>query len=150
VPRNLAIEFFWAAVFAREIAKTTTKGGPEKKMACVLAEAERVYGAHGVPFFTLTCALVEGKKTLRFPQAWQRADAKALRARNKNAVCVRTGFDASLLSLVVVDADGDAAIATFECLARRAGVDLARVPQVQTQRGATFRRASAFTGAAQC
>ena len=109
-------------------------------MPCVLAEAERVYGAHGVPFFTAECAYVSGKKVLRFPQAWQRGNARALRARNKNAVCVRTGFigDAPV-SLVVVDADGDAAIATFESLARRAGVDLARVPQVQTQRGASGR-----------
>ena len=108
-------------------------------MACVLAEAERLYGAHGVPFFTVECAYVDGKKVLRFPQAWQRADAKALKTRNKNAVCVRTGFSDAPASLVVVDADGDAAIATFECLARRAGVDLARVPQVQTQRGASGR-----------
>ena len=109
-------------------------------MACVLAEAERVYGAHGVPFFTAECAYVSGKKVLRFPQAWQRGNARALKARNKNAVCVRTGFigDAPV-SLVVVDADGDAAIATFESLARRAGVELARVPQVQTQRGASGR-----------
>ena len=111
-------------------------------MACVLAEAERLYGAHGVPFFTVECAYVNGKKEMRFPSGWQRGDARALKQRNKNAVCVRTGFSDALvshLSLVVVDADGDAAIATFESLARRAGVELARVPQVQTQRGASGR-----------
>ena len=109
---------------------------------CVLAEAERIYGESGVPFFTLECAYVNGKKEMRFPRGWQRGDAKALKQRNKNAVCVRTGFSdaqVSHLSLVVVDADGDAAIATFESLARRAGVELARVPQVQTQRGASGR-----------
>ena len=117
-------------------------------MACVLADAERLYGAHGIPFFTLDCAVVDGKKRMRFPARWQLLSQNELRFRHKNAVCVRTGFsdDAaspvsllSLLSLVVVDADGDAAIATFESLARRAGVELARVPQVQTQRGASGR-----------
>jgi hypothetical protein len=110
----------------------------QKKMVCVLAEAERRYGAHGIPFFTLSCALVDGKKEIKFPQGWQRGEPK--KPRNKNAVCVRTGFAReSRLSLVVVDADGDAAIATFETLARRAGVDLALVPQVQTQRGPSGR-----------
>ena len=108
-------------------------------MPCVLAEAERTYGAHGIPFFTLECALVDGKKTCAFPRGWQR-DARGQKARNKNAVCVRTGFAAgAAFSLVVVDADGVDACATFESLARRAGVDLARVPQVQTQRGASGR-----------
>jgi hypothetical protein len=107
-------------------------------MVCVLAEAERRYGAHGIPFFTLSCSLVNGKKEIKFPTGWQRGDPK--KPRNKNAVCVRTGFthDAPI-SLVVVDADGHAAIATFEALARRAGVDLALVPQVQTQRGSSGR-----------
>ena len=114
-------------------------------MACVLADAERLYGAHGIPFFTLDCAVVDGKKRMRFPARWQLLSQNELRFRHKNAVCVRTGFSddaaspVSLLSLVVVDADGDAAIATFESLARRAGVELARVPQVQTQRGASGR-----------
>jgi len=120
-------------------------------MACVLAEAERLYGAHGIPFFTLDCAVVEGKKRMRFPARWQLLSQPELRFRNKNAVCVRTGLSdfsddaacpaspVSLLSPVVVDADGDAAIATFESLARRAGVELGRVPQVQTQRGASGR-----------
>jgi hypothetical protein len=108
-------------------------------MPCVLAEAERIYGAFGIPFFTLECALVDGKKTCAFPRGWQR-DARGQKARNKNAVCVRTGFAAdAAFSLVVVDADGVDACATFESLARRAGVDLARVPQVQTQRGASGR-----------
>jgi hypothetical protein len=35
-------------------------------MACVLAEAERVYGAHGVQFCTLSCSLVVRKKGLAF------------------------------------------------------------------------------------
>ena len=114
-------------------------------MACVLADAERLYGAHGIPFFTLDCAVVDGKKRMRFPARWQLLSQNELRFRHKNAVCVRTGFSddaaspVSLLSLAVVDADGDAAIATFESLARRAGVELARVPQVQTQRGASGR-----------
>ena len=63
---------------AQKENKTGKKG--HKKMACVLAEAERVYGAHGVPFFTAECAYVSGKKVLRFPQAWQRGDARALTA----------------------------------------------------------------------
>ena len=118
-------------------------------MPCVLAESERLYGAHGVAFFTLECAYVDGKKRMRFPTGWQRG--KKQPQRDKNAVCIRTGFS-DALSLVVVDADGDDAIATFEALARRAGVDLARVPQVQTQRGASGRhfyfRAEAATLAA--
>ena len=112
-------------------------------MRCVLAEAERLYGAHGVPFFTLSCAYVNGKKEMRFPKSWQRLgrDAPQMRVLNKNAVCVRTGYcaDERTLSLVVVDADGDEAIATFTRLAARAGVDLAEVPLVQTQRGPSGR-----------
>ena len=110
-------------------------------MACVLAEAERLYGEYGIPFFTLSCALTEGKKCMKFPTRWQNRQQAELRARNKNAVCVRTGQTGQpgQKPLVVVDADGDAAIATFESLARRAGVELARVPQVQTQRGASGR-----------
>ena len=34
-------------------------------MPCVLADAERLYGAHGVAFFTLECAVVDGKKQMR-------------------------------------------------------------------------------------
>ncbi len=33
-------------------------------MACVLAECELLYGAHGIPSFTLACALVDGKKRM--------------------------------------------------------------------------------------
>ena len=40
-------------------------------MPCVLAEAERLYGAHGVAFFTVSCAVVDGKKRMRFPARWQ-------------------------------------------------------------------------------
>ena len=63
-------------------------------MRCVLAEAERLYGAHVIPFFTLSCAYVNGKKEMRFPKSWQRlgTDAPQLRALSKNAVCVRTGY----------------------------------------------------------
>jgi hypothetical protein len=60
-------------------------------MPCVLSEAERIYGAFGIPFFTLECALVDGKKTCAFPRGWQH-EARGQKARNKNAVCVRTGF----------------------------------------------------------
>ena len=103
-------------------------------MQCILAEAERLYGAHDVPFFTCSVKYVDGKKVPTFPTAWQRGELE--RARYRNAVAIRGGFvpDAPL-SLVIVDADGDDAIATFTDLARRTGVDLSAVPQVQTQRG---------------
>jgi hypothetical protein len=39
--------------------------------ACVLTEAERLYGAHGVAFFTVACDVVDGKKRMRFPARWQ-------------------------------------------------------------------------------
>ncbi len=58
--------------------------------ACVLAEAERLYGAHGVAFFTVSCAVVDGKKRMRFPARWQLLPPAELKLRNKNAVCVRT------------------------------------------------------------
>jgi hypothetical protein len=68
-------------------------------MACVLADAERLYGEHGIPFFTLDCAVVDGKKRMRFPARWQLLSQTELRFRHKNAVCVRTGFsDISVLS----------------------------------------------------
>ena len=83
-------------------------------MACVLAEAERLYGEYGIPFFTLSCALTEGKKCMKFPTRWQNRQQAELRARNKNAVCVRTGQTGQpgQKPLVVVDADGDAALGT--------------------------------------
>ena len=79
-------------------------------MRCVLAEAERLYGSHGIAFFTLECAVVDGKKRMRPPRDWQRAPqgAAELKLPGKNAVCVRTGFtESARTSLVVVDADGD-------------------------------------------
>ena len=60
-------------------------------MPCVLADSDRLYGQHGVAFFTLDCAVVDGKKRMRFPARWQLRSQNELRARNKNAVCVRTG-----------------------------------------------------------
>ncbi len=45
-------------------------------MACVLAESERLYGAHGVAFFTLRCSVVEGKKRMVPPKNWQSADPR--------------------------------------------------------------------------
>ena len=48
-------------------------------MPCVLAESERLYGAHGVAFFTLECAYVDGKKRMRFPTGWQRDGNKKQR-----------------------------------------------------------------------
>ncbi len=51
---------------------------------CVLAEAERHYGAHGVAFFTLACELVDGKKRMRFPARWQLLPQDELRFRNKH------------------------------------------------------------------
>ncbi len=59
-------------------------------MACVLAESEALYGAHGIAFFTLGCAVVDGKKRMVPPKNWQ-SDA-TLKARGKNAVCIRTGY----------------------------------------------------------
>ena len=110
-------------------------------MPCVLAEAERLYGAHGVAFFTLECAYVDGKKRMRFPAQWQRLPQSELRFRNKNAVCVRTGSGdrTGERPLVVVDADGAHAIEVVAGLLARTGVDASAVPQVQTQRGANGR-----------
>ena len=107
---------------------------------CVLADAERLYGAHGIPFFTLSCAVVEGKKQMRPPPNWQLAPQSDLRLKGKNAVCIRTGYtEGAVLPLVVVDADGEDAIAVVESLlAETAGLNQT-VPQVQTQRGASGR-----------
>ena len=107
---------------------------------CVLADAERLYGAHGIPFFTLSCAVVEGKKQMRPPQNWQLAPQNDLRFKGKNAVCIRTGYtEGAVLPLVVIDADGEDAIAVVESLlAETAGLNL-KVPQVKTQRGASGR-----------
>jgi hypothetical protein len=103
---------------------------------CVLADAERLYGAHGISFFTLSCAVVDGKKQMRPPQNWQSAAQSDLRFKGKNAVCIRTGYtEGAALPLVVVDADGDDAIAVVESLLAETCAGLA-VPQVQTQRGA--------------
>jgi len=55
-------------------------------MACVLAVAERLYGAHGVSFFTLACSFSDGKKRMRFPAKWQMLPQDELRFANKNAV----------------------------------------------------------------
>ncbi len=99
---------------------------------CVLAEAERRYGAHGVPFFTGSVAIVNGKKNMGFPKEWQKlphADLR-LRRRNMSAVCVIAGA-----GIVVVDADGADAIAVVERLLVSTGIDARTVPQVQTQRG---------------
>ena len=118
-------------------------------MPCVLAEADRLYGQHGVAFFTLECAVVDGKKRMRFPARWQLLPQTELRARNKSAVCVRTGSGATAQpgqpgqtapkALVVVDADGADAIEVVARLLARTGVDPRTVPQVQTQRGPTGR-----------
>ena len=106
---------------------------------CVLADAERLYGAHGVSFFTLSCAVVDGKKQMRPPQNWQSAPQSDLRFKGKNAVCIRTGYtEGAALPLVVVDADGDDAIVLVESLLEETCAGLA-VPQVQTQRGASGR-----------
>jgi hypothetical protein len=40
-------------------------------MPCVLSECERPYGAYDIPFFTLQCAVVDGKKQMRPPKNWQ-------------------------------------------------------------------------------
>ena len=105
---------------------------------CVLADAERLYGAHGISFFTLSCAVVDGKKQMRPPQNWQSAAQSDLRFKGKNAVCIRTGYtDGAVLPLVVVDADGDDAIAVVESLLAETCAELnQKVPRVQTQRGA--------------
>ena len=111
-------------------------------MACVLAEADRIYGSHGVAFFTLHCSFSDGKKKMRFPAKWQMLAQDKMRFANKNAVCVRTGTSRSTgaqTPLVVVDADGLDAIAVVERLLARTGVDASLVPQVQTQRGESGR-----------
>jgi hypothetical protein len=108
-------------------------------MACVLAESELLYGAHGISFFTLSCALVDGKKRMVPPKNWQSADPSALKAKRKNAVCIRTGYtDGAACPLVVIDADGADAIAVVERLLAETCAGF-NVPQVQTQRGATGR-----------
>jgi hypothetical protein len=93
-------------------------------MPCVLAECERLYGAHGIPFFTLQCAVVDGKKQMRPPKNWQSAEQSALRFKGKNACCVRTGYSDSVCSLVVVDADGADAIVVVARAAAAAGTEL--------------------------
>ena len=109
-------------------------------MACVLAESELLYGAHCIPFFTLSCCVVDGKKRMTPPKNWQSAptlssDLTTLKAKGKNAVCIRTGFtDGAACPLVVIDADGEDAIAVVESLLAETCVR--DVPQVQTQRGA--------------
>jgi hypothetical protein len=119
---------------------------------CVLADAERLYGAHGISFFTLSCAVVDGKKQMRPPPNWQMAPQNDLRFKGKNAVCIRTGYtEGAALPLVVMDADGDDAIAVVDSLLADTCAGLA-VPQVQTQRGATGRHYyfRASVGAARC
>jgi hypothetical protein len=102
---------------------------------CVLAECDRLYGAHGIPFFTLSCAVVDGKKQMRPPPNWQSAAQAELRFKGKNAACVRTGYcPDSTCPLVVVDADGADAIVVVEALLAGTCAGLV-VPQVQTQRG---------------
>ena len=108
-------------------------------MACVLAESEQLYGAHGIPFFTLACSVVDGKKRMVPPKNWQSAPMQSLKAQGKNAVCIRTGYtDGAACPLVVVDADGADAIAVVERLLAETCTGIP-VPQVQTQRGATGR-----------
>ena len=107
-------------------------------MPCVLAECESLYGAHDIPFFTLQCAVVNGKKQMRPPKNWQSAEQSELKFYNKNACCIRTGYLATNCSLVVVDADGADAIVVVDELVRRTCRGLV-VPMVQTQRGANGR-----------
>jgi hypothetical protein len=111
-------------------------------MACVLAESELLYGAHGIAFFTLACSVVEGKKRMVPPKNWQSAapSALGLKAQRKNAVCIRTGYaEGAAFPLVVVDADGEDAIGVVEGLLAETLPVSTKVPQVQTQRGATGR-----------
>ena len=110
-------------------------------MACVLAESEALYGAHGIAFFTLACAVVDGKKRMVPPKSWQSAPAgfPGLKAKGQNAVCIRTGYtEGAECCLVVVDADGEDAIEVVERLVAETCAGL-QVPQVQTQRGAAGR-----------
>ena len=106
-------------------------------MACVLAESEMLYGAHGIPFFTLACTVVDGKKRMVPPKNWQSGTEATLKTKGKNAVCIRTGHtEGAVCPLVVIDADGEDAIAVVEgLLAETAGLQ-GKVPRVQTQRGA--------------
>ena len=107
-------------------------------MACVLAGSEQLYGAHGICFFTLSCSVVDGKKRMVPPKNWQSA-LLGLKAKGKNAVCIRTGYtEGAACSLVVIDADGEDAIAAVERMLAETCAEL-KVPQVQTQRGASGR-----------
>jgi hypothetical protein len=104
-------------------------------MACVLAESERLYGAHGIPFFTLACSVVDGKKRMVPPQNWQSAEPRKPESQRQKTRCVRGRREHS--RWFVVDADGEDAIAVVErLLDETAGL---KVPRVQTQRGATGR-----------
>ena len=70
------------------------------------------------------------------PKNWQSANDATLKTKGKNAVCIRTGYaEGAVCALVVLDADGEDAIAVVERLLAEmcAGI---RVPHVQTQRGA--------------
>jgi hypothetical protein len=110
-------------------------------MACVLAESDALYGAHGIPFFTLACAVVDGKKRMVPPKNWQSAPAGSpgLKTKGQNAVCIRTGYaEGAEGCLVVVDADGEDAIEEVERLVAETCAGL-QVPRVQTQRGAAGR-----------
>jgi hypothetical protein len=114
-------------------------------MACVLAESEVLYGTHGIPFFTLSCSIVDGKKRMVPPKNWQSTDSPALKTRGKNAVCIRTGYtDGAVCPLVVVDADGEDAIAVVEGLLAETCPVGTKVPQVQKPSAAQWAGTTTF------
>jgi hypothetical protein len=107
------------------------------------------YDEHGIAWFRTTCTLKHGKKTFVPPRNWAALSPLAPSMRRAgNAVCIRTGPGAAPAGsdrsegrhIVVVDADGVDAIAVVERVIQHCAPGfLARVPQVETQRGPSGR-----------
>jgi hypothetical protein len=112
------------------------------------------YDQHGIAWFRTTCTLKQNKKEFIPPRNWAALSPTAPTMRRAgNAVCIRTGPGATGPAaagegrhVVVVDADGADAIAVVERVIQRACAPngtgagfLARVPQVETQRGPSGR-----------
>ena len=116
-----------------------------------VTEVTDAYDQHGIAWFRTTCTLKQNKKEFIPPRNWAALPPTAPTMRRAgNAVCIRTGPGATGPDaagegrhVVVVDADGADAIAVVERVIQRtceAGAGfLARVPQVETQRGPSGR-----------